>query len=81
MTGNGPDGPLPSVTYAVSVTGSDGAAPDAVVTPSTTGGAGTPATGVVTGATTVTAVTGTAVTVPITALVPIGQTVAPTSTP
>lgn len=81
VTGNGPDGPLPSVTYAVSVTGSDGAAPDAVVTPSTTSGAGTPATGVVTGATTVTAVTGTAVTVPITALVPIGQTVAPTSTP
>lgn len=71
VTGNGPTGPLPSVTYAVSVTGSDGVGPEAVVTPSTAVGGVTPAT----------SATGTAVTVPITALVPIGQTVAPTSTP
>lgn len=71
VTGNGPDGPLPSVTYPVSVTGNDGLVPDVVVTTTTV--AGTAADG--------TATAGTAVTVPITALVPIGQTVAPTSTP
>jgi copper transport protein len=76
VTGNGPTGPLPSVTYAVSVTSRDGVSPDAVVTPtSTPDGGEVPATVVGSG----TAVT--AVTVPITALVPIGQTVAPTSTP
>lgn len=63
VTGNGPDGPLPSVTYSVSVTASDGALPPSI-SPSTASPTG-----------------GTAVTVPMTALVPIGGTVAPTSTP
>lgn len=72
VTGNGPSGPLPSVTYSVSVTSGDGATSDAVVTSTTVGSGATPATGVT---------SGTAVTVPMTALVPIGQTVAPTSTP
>ena len=55
VTGNGPAGPLPTVTYTVSVTSGDGA----IV------------------ANTTAAPTDTAVTVPMTALVPIGETVAP----
>lgn len=82
VTGNGPQGPLPSVTYAVSVTGGDGVAPDAVVTPTTLAGTavvGDTTAGGVAPATGAPAVS--VVTVPITALVPIGQTIAPTSTP
>ncbi len=62
VTGNGPAGPLPSVTYTVSVTSGDGAT-------------------VATAANTTLATSDTAVTVPMTALVPIGETGAPTSTP
>ena len=76
VTGNGPDGPLPSVTYPVSVTGSDGVVPETLPT-STTIPSGATTGSVVAG----TVASGTAVTVPMTALVPIGQTVAPTSTP
>lgn len=67
VTANGPTGPLPSITYAVSVTGRDGIVP-AAITPGTDPGTD-PAT------------VGTAATVPVTALVPIGQAVTPTSTP
>ena len=62
VTGNGPAGPLPSVTYTVSVTSRDGAA-------------------VVPAVNTTLAPSDTAVTVPMTALVPIGETVAPSPTP
>ena len=62
VTGNGPAGPLPSVTYTVSVTSRDGAA-------------------VVPAVNTTLSPSDTAVTVPMTALVPIGETVAPSPTP
>ncbi|MDA0371584.1 MAG: copper resistance protein CopC [Actinomycetota bacterium] len=60
VTGNGPAGPLPSVTYTVSVTSRDGATMVPAV--NTTLGP-----------------SDTAVTVPMTALVPIGETVAPSA--
>ncbi|MEN9803715.1 MAG: hypothetical protein RIS41_562 [Actinomycetota bacterium] len=81
VTGNGPQGPLPSVTYAVSVTGGDGVAPEAVITPTTSASGSVTSGSAVGGAVSATgAPAASVVTVPMTALVPIGQTVAPTPT-